>query len=209
MNHPKIPNYVIQNIPRDPGHTKAIGFGLGVAKERHGSQVAVDLVVEPIRSHTWADAASAVVTPTGPIAAGDKTVENWFRFGNVTLRGGLAHQFDLEGQQALSIRFGLGIQSVHYSLSQSNYLTATDRRADQSWTEIKPTWGLSYRFSWGELHYRGSAIGRSLSDILGARGDDVTVVDPGPIVAAPNVDVGDLFRSVIVSHQFSLSIPIR
>ncbi|NIQ59421.1 MAG: hypothetical protein GWN71_40550, partial [Gammaproteobacteria bacterium] len=35
--HPKLPNYVIMNIPRDPGVSTAAQVGFGVARDHEGT----------------------------------------------------------------------------------------------------------------------------------------------------------------------------
>ncbi|HXV87205.1 MAG TPA: hypothetical protein VD793_10920, partial [Gemmatimonadales bacterium] len=57
MSHPKIPNYEIMNIPRDPGDSYAFNVGLGLARTRGPATFGIDVVYEPIWSSTWADAA--------------------------------------------------------------------------------------------------------------------------------------------------------
>ena len=48
--HPKIPNYEIMNIPRDPGISWAYDFGVGIAKSSGPATFGIDVVVEPIWS---------------------------------------------------------------------------------------------------------------------------------------------------------------
>ena len=55
-SHPKIPNYSIQNIPRDPGLTWAYEAGLGLARTKGGTTFGFDVVVQPIWSETWQEA---------------------------------------------------------------------------------------------------------------------------------------------------------
>src|SRR6266576_1050553 len=91
-SHPKIPNYELANvpaIPRDPGHTTAFDFGIGLSKVRGRASFGVDFVYEPIRSYTWADADRAMSTVSGDtLAPGAKTVENHFHFSTTPLRFG-------------------------------------------------------------------------------------------------------------------------
>ena len=85
--HPKIPNYEIMNIPRDPGISWAYDFGVGIAKSSGPATFGIDVVVEPIWSNTWAEAAADTVGVNGQIfRKGDKTVENDFFFTNVQMR---------------------------------------------------------------------------------------------------------------------------
>jgi len=85
--HPRIPNYEIMNIPRDPGDSWAWKLGFGLARERGPTAFAIDLIWEPIWSETWAEADTLLQSPLGhQIRPGEKTVENDFRFSNATLR---------------------------------------------------------------------------------------------------------------------------
>jgi len=68
--HPKIPNYEIMNIPRDPGRSWAYDFGLGIARQAGPLTFGADLVWEPIWSHTWAEAAAPVTRPTARSSPG-------------------------------------------------------------------------------------------------------------------------------------------
>ena len=64
---PKIPNYEIQNIPRDPGDTGPTPSASGIAKTEGPARFAADLFLEPIRSETWADAAADTTSALGEI----------------------------------------------------------------------------------------------------------------------------------------------
>jgi hypothetical protein len=146
------------------------------------------------------------------IPAGGKTIENWFRFSNAAVRFGYAKEHELApGAEALTFRLGLGLYSVNYSLRQRDNVAAASRRMNEGWVEWTPTWGVSFRFSGAELHYRGSATATSLGALLPSLGggDDITVADPGPsIVAAPTGPLRMDGRRVM-THQFSIAIPIR
>src|SRR6202008_1566833 len=61
MSHPKLPEYEfaqtivlpwLTTVPWDPGHTNAFNVGLGLAKVDGASSFAVDLLLEPIWTHT-------------------------------------------------------------------------------------------------------------------------------------------------------------
>ena len=53
LTHPKIPNYEIMNIPRDPGHSEAFNVGVGVSKMKDGATFGLDAIYEPIRTSTY------------------------------------------------------------------------------------------------------------------------------------------------------------
>src|SRR5205807_7380791 len=64
-SHPKIPNYEMMNIPRDPGHSHAYQIGVGVSRTSGPALFGLDAVYEPIWSDTWAAAAAPTATSAG------------------------------------------------------------------------------------------------------------------------------------------------
>lgn len=63
--HPKIPNYDLMQIPRDPGTSSAFRLGVGLAREWNDATFGVDLIYEPIWSHTWVNALQDTETASG------------------------------------------------------------------------------------------------------------------------------------------------
>jgi hypothetical protein len=212
MSHPKIPNYEIQNIPRDPGNSEGFNFGVGISKSVEGSLFGLDLIYEPIWSYTWADAAAPVETGLGPtIPVGGKTIENRFRFSNAMVRMGLAHEIPLEGGvRSVGLQLGLGVHSINYSLAQRDNVQATSRRLNEGWIEWTPTWGLSLRLPSLELRYRGSVTNGTGRP--GVFSGDLAIAEPAipgrNILVAPS---GPLTMSAvrIMTHQVSVSFPLR
>lgn len=212
MSHPKIPNYEIQNIPRDPGNSEAFNFGIGVSRSEQLSTFAIDLVYEPIWSYTWADAAGPVETVGGTtIPAGGKTIENHFRFSNAQLRMGFSQDlpFD-ENTHALGLQLGLSLHRIDYHLEQNDNVQGTTRHLQEDWLEWMPTWGLSLRFPAWEVRYRGSVThgtGRP-----GVRGDDVIAVPDAPtagtILVAPSGPL-TLTGVKVMTHQVAVVFPFR
>ncbi len=90
-HHPKIPNYDLMQIPRDPGNTSAYNVGLGLSRAIGQTTYGFDLIYEPIWSHTWADAAeeTPIEGDSGVVPVGEMTVENFFRFHNSIFRFGV------------------------------------------------------------------------------------------------------------------------
>jgi hypothetical protein len=213
MDHPKIPNYSIMNIPRDPGHSSAFDIGFGIARSLAGSTIGVDLVYEPIWSHTWADAETAVEYRLGrTIPAGGMTIENKFRFSNATLRMGLGQDMSIGGSSVAGLQLGLGVRSIHYWLDQHDHVQISDRSLEERWTEYTPTWGLTLRFPELEIRYQGSmtnGTGRpgvnrgdfrlETADAL-AVGSNILVAPSGPLT---------LDEVTVMTHQISVSLPIR
>ncbi|MCG6958134.1 MAG: hypothetical protein LJF04_19265, partial [Gemmatimonadetes bacterium] len=78
-SHPGIPNYDLQNIPRDPGTTWAYELGAGVSRTRGATALGVDVAFQPIWSDTWQVADTAIVGASGSmIQVGARTIENDF-----------------------------------------------------------------------------------------------------------------------------------
>ena len=216
-SHPKIPNYELANvpaIPRDPGHSTAFDFGIGLSKVRGAATFGVDFVYEPIRSYTWADAVAPMSTASGDtLAAGAKTVENHFHFSNTQLRIGAGRDIDLKGLgKAVGLQLGLILRSVRYSLEQQDNVRALQRQLTTGWMEWTPTWGLSLRFPEFEIRYRGSVThgaGRPQSEFTPAPWGlrDVALAG-GTILAAPSGPL-NLTDVSTTTHQISLSLPLR
>src|SRR5207253_1325314 len=71
-----------------------------VSQRQGQSTFAVDAVYEPIVTHTWGDAPTAIQTAFGgTIPAGGKTTENNFVFSNVVMRLGVGQDARLDGMQ--------------------------------------------------------------------------------------------------------------
>jgi len=147
LAHPKIPNYVIQSIPRDPGTTYSFNAGAGISRTVGGSSFAADLIYEPMFADTWADAAKDTnVVGGGTIAAGAKTVENNFRFNNIKVRLGFGDDLAFHaGTVSLGYQAGVGLYSIKYRLQQENHVQRTFRTQREGWVEWSPTVGLRLR----------------------------------------------------------------
>jgi hypothetical protein len=206
--HPKIPNYEIVQIPRDPGHSNAFDIGLGLAKLAGQTTLGLDLVFEPAWSNTWADAAADTATVSGDtIRVGGRTVENDFTFANAYVTFGVQQRV---GPAALQL--GLQIRSYDYHLDQWDIVTDTFRRQDEQWMEWVPSWGASVKLSGLELRYSGRVTtgtgrpGIAWTGPVAARADaaglanDIVVPPGGPLTLQ---DVS------VVTHQVVVSLPIR
>lgn len=211
MTHPKIPNYSIMNIPRDPGNSNAFNLGVGLSRTQGSGTFGIDVIYEPIWSHTWADAAVPVATVLGDsIAPGGMTLENHFQFSNALLRLGIATDFATDTRvPSTALQFGLVVRSISYRLSQYNHVEAVGRTQDESWVEWTPTWGVTVRLPGWELRYQGRlthGTGRP-----GVAQDDVILdraAAPGGIIAAPSGPL-TLDPVRVVAHQISFSFPLR
>ncbi|NUQ11110.1 MAG: hypothetical protein HUU26_02115 [Gemmatimonadaceae bacterium] len=148
LSHPKIPNYQIQNIPRDPGNTDAFNLGFGASRVLGHSTFGLDVILEPMWSHTWADAAGDTTDIHGRvIPQGAHTVDNHFRFSNSRINVGFAHEIPgaTDSAMALGFQFGVSMRSINYTLDQSNHVARTSRTQDEGWTEWTPAFAIRLR----------------------------------------------------------------
>jgi hypothetical protein len=204
-SHPKIPNYEIQNIPRDPGTTWAYEAGIGLSRSRAGTTFGLDVVLQPIWSDTWQEAAADTVTAGGTMVhPGDRTIENDFFFTNVVLRAGIEHRFGVAGVQA-----GIEVRSYDYDLEQRNHLEGSFRTQNEAWMEWSPSAGLWYRFDDVELRYAGrltTGTGRpgvAFTDVAAGRLEAMA-----DFIIAPEAPL-TLQEATVLTHQVSVRIPIR
>ncbi len=212
MSHPKLPNYEIRSvqvIPRDPGNSYAFNVGLGISRTHGPATFGIDAIYEPIWSHTWADAEGPTPTRLGDvIPAGGKTVENDFRFSNALLRMGVTRDL---GQTA-SFQLGLVIHSIQYRLSQDDHVQVSQRNLREQWVEWTPTWGFGLRFPELEIRYQGRvANGTGRPGVVPNRGVEVPAsmdLASSNIIVAPSGPL-TLGEVRVVTHQISLSVPIR
>ena len=207
-DHAKIPNYEIVNIPRDPGHSTALDFGVGIAKQANGLTVGMDLIYEPAWSSTWAEADTIVITVEGDtIPENGKTVENEFEFSNAYVNLGASYRV---GPATFS--GGLRLRSNDYSLDQWNNVTDETRRQDEQWMEWTPSWGARVKLKGLEFSYFGRVTtgtgrpGVAWTGAVAERAADAgfandIVVPPGGPLTLQEADVW--------THQFTVSVPIR
>jgi hypothetical protein len=207
-NHPKIPNYELVNIPRDPGHSWAYNIGLGLSKTSPATTFALDVIYEPAWSDTWAEADTAVTTASGgTIPAGGKTIENTFKFSDVIARMGVEHRV---GPAAFQL--GLQLWAVDYDLDQFDNVADTFRRQGEHWMEWTPSWGARVRLSDIELRYLGRVTtGTGRPGVAWLGGVAERAMDAGlanDIVVAPSGPL-TLQDTEVWTHQISISLPIR
>jgi hypothetical protein len=213
MSHPKIPNYEIMSIPRDPGYSSAFNVGVGLSETNGPLTVALDLIAEPIWSHTWADAESPVPTSNGGmIPAGDKTIENRFRFSNALLRAGVSRDFtlDMPGTTA-RVQGGVQLRTIGYHLDQYSHVINAGRTQDERWNEWTYTWGTSLRMPELEVHYRlrtTSGTGRPGVAGSGFMTADAAASSGRVVLLAPSGAL-TLDPVRVTTHQIAVSVPMR
>jgi len=205
-SHPRIPNYDLANIPRDPGDSWAFNLGAGLGHERGPLRFGVDVVYEPVWSETWAEAADTVRTTGGVLLQpGDHTVENDFFLSNLHLRLGLGRETRRWGFQ-----LGLRASARETELEQWNVLTAARREQEESWMEWTPSLGAVVKFPEVEVRYAGwITTGTGMPSVsFGVRGDravaaesaaDFLVAPAGPLV---------LQEAHVTSHQITVRLPL-
>ena len=214
MDHPKIPNYAIMNIPRDPGNSSAFNVGFGLSRVLANSTLGIDLIYEPIWSHTWADAAAPIQTVGGQtIPAGGMTIENNFRFSNAIARMGVQQGFELGNAGPFAaVQLGLAVHSIGYTMTQHDLTQLSSRQQTERWVEWKPTWGLSLRFPELEIRYQGSVLhGTGRPGVGNGRILPPTALDAavgGNILAAPSGPL-TLDEVRVTTHQVSITVPIH
>jgi hypothetical protein len=206
-SHPKIPNYDLVNIPRDPGNSAVFGLGAGITSQQGGTLIGAELMLQPGRSHTWAYADSAVVTPGGTLRKGDKTVDNEFRFANWTIALGLEHEWTPGG-----VQLGLRVNRYGYHLDQKNFLRDTTVATDESWIEWSPGWGGFLKLGRAEVRYSGRWVAKGFdfpNGFWGTRAvaEDVAVPGGNDFLVAPTdpVNMPD-FR--VVTHRVTVVVPL-
>ena len=211
LSHPKIPDYRIQNIPRDPGNTTAFNIGAGASHREGADLVAIDVIMEPMYSRTWGTAANdTAVASGGVLHAGERTVDNRFTFSNVHLRFGASHDFAVsrDSATAWTIQYGLGAYVIKYRLRQDDHVQQTNRIDDRAWTEWTPSIGLSHRTRAFTVRYNyHRTCGPSACIDIGT-GDRVTVPASGGIIAAP-AEGRWIEGATVHVHQLMITVPIR
>ncbi|HKK45470.1 MAG TPA: hypothetical protein VJ964_08105, partial [Balneolaceae bacterium] len=151
--HPKIPNYELMNIPRDPGNSWAFDVGLGTAHiSKDHVTFGTDLIVEPIWSTTWAKAQQNITNPVGTLQLpkGYKTMKNRFSFLNTIVKTGLGWR-----SQRMLLQTGIQAKTYRYTLKQQNFIEQTYRRQKERWTEWTFSWSIGVHFNSIDITYTG------------------------------------------------------
>jgi hypothetical protein len=206
--HPKIPNYELMNIPRDPGDSQAFNLGVGVSSMVDSIAVfGADLIFEPVWSHTWAEAAGPLQSRSGKIIfPGEKTVDNHFKFSNWKLRIGIGQQGETFG-----FRLGMQVRWFHYRLNQYDCVNESARKQKEHWYEWAPALGLHWNFPNFKIHYNGQlTLGTGRPGIAGGVMTDSNRIAAmsGDFLIAPSGRLA-LDGAILLTHQVSVIFPIR
>lgn len=201
-DHPKIPNYDIVNVPRDPGNSAVFNIGAGVTEKRGLSTFSMELVFEPGRSHTWAYADTLLMTPTGTIQPGGKTIDNRFEFANWNLAAGLEREGERYGFQ-----LGMRIKQTSYTLDQQNFMASTTRSTEEDWLEWSPAWSGVVKFPEFELRYSGRFTARGWPS---TGFDTVVMKEPAMDTDFLVAPTGPVFLPEyrVTTHRFMVSVPL-
>lgn len=203
--HPKIPNYQIMNIPRDPGNSRAFNLGVGFSRHHENATFGLDLIYQPIWSNTWATAQEKIETAGGWIIyPGERTIDNDFKFSNSILRIGIQRE-----NQRTGFQLGLQVYTYRYRLKQRDYIQSTSRKQRESWSEWTPSFSFILKFPEVRLQYTlrfTSGAGRpgvaqpwfGIRE-MSASNADFIVAPGGPLT---------LQNSTVFTHQLTVSVPI-
>ena len=209
--HPKIPNYDLMSVLRDPGNSTAYNLGLGLHKSVDYSYFAVDLIYEPITTMTWAEADQSIPLSSGDVfPAGMRTVENFFNFSNWIGRIGFR-----AGTTASAFQAGLRIHAISYDLEQINHIQRSKRNQSENWAE----WTISagYGFSVGPAHvlYTGLlTMGTGQPGVVSAgwsgtaRSGVTDAFSAGDFLPAPSGSL-NIREALIWTHMVSISYRIE
>lgn len=204
-SHPKIPDYELANVPRDPGNSWACHLGIGLSRKEGPVTFGVDLVYEPAWSSTWGLAAEDIVTGERTvIPAGEKTVENDFNFHNMILRTGISRR-----DQRFEFQMGIRIKWNNYRLVQIDNRVGTTRAQNEDWTEWSPSIGFSYDLGGLTVAYTGiMTLGLGTPGAGVIDGGMFAALDGGDFVIAPG---GPLLlgEESVITHQISVEIPFN
>jgi hypothetical protein len=219
VSHPKLPNYEIEQvvvpIPWDPGHSAAYNVGVGASQALRSATFGLDVIYEPILSHTWGEAPTPLTTANGgTVPTGGKTTENHFRFSNAIVRTGFSQDFRFAGVESpVKLQLGVAMHSINYWLRQFDHVQLTGRRQAERWTEWTKTWGVSFRPAHVEIRYLGritTGVGRPgiVADPPTGVFDVRAAASSFNIVAAPSGPL-TLTDIKVLTHQLSVSLPLR
>jgi len=140
-HHPKIPEYPLAGIPRDPGNTRALNFGFGLKWQNETTLFGIDLIYEPVDVKTWADAATEFTNWDGHIyRVGDVTQRNDYRFANRLIRSGV----QIKPTKWLSLATGAQVKLYEYDYYQNDFLNHAERtgKPQRQWSETTWTGGI-------------------------------------------------------------------
>lgn len=212
--HPKIPNYELMNIPRDPGNTWAFNVGLGAShKSEDNVTFGTELLIEPVWSNTWVEAEEDITNPAGGpvlVEKGEKTIENDFEFVNSVIKTGL-------GWRGERVQLGAGIlaKTYRYRLKQHDYVQQRYRRQREHWTEWTFSISAGIIFNSLAIKYTGLLTtgtgqpGTTTATVWNTSLDSAASYGSvgGDFIFAPDGELA-LNSAGVLTHQIAVTIPI-
>lgn len=210
--HPKIPNYELMNIPRDPGNTWAFNAGLGATSTSDDNVIfGAEFIIEPVWSNTWVDAQEDIWNQDETeilVEKGDKTIENEFAFINSIIKTGLGWR----GPHAL-LEAGIQAKTYRYELKQKDYVEEAFRDQNENWTEWNFSLSAGAIFPSVEIKYTGM-----LTTGTGQPGTASTTTNwenlasasfatGGDFIFAPDGELA-LEDAKVFTHQVTVTIPL-
>lgn len=207
-SHPKIPNYELMNIPRDPGFSSAYQFGIGLTSTGKRALLGIDVIYEPITSETWAEAAAPVPAPSGRIIPiGGRTIENFFDFYNQIIRAGV-RSFG----ERTDIQFGIQVHSIKYYLRQINHSLELRRNQKEEWNEWTISVGIGFPLFGTNVRYTGLlTTGTGQPGVSGGTWVTTGVMDylsRSDFLVAPSGRLA-LNEAWVLTHQVSVLVAIE
>ena len=206
--HPKIPNYELMNIPRDPGNTWAFDVGIGTSHTSEDNWTfGADFIIEPIWSNTWVEAQEDIVTPEENrllVAKGEKTIENDFAFFNSIIKTGLGWK----GEHMLW-EAGIHSKTYRYRLKQWDYIQESFRRQREHWTEWTFSMSVGAFINDINIKYTGlltTGTGQPGTNRPVVFADFFTATSGGDFIFAPDGEL-TLENAAVLTHQFTITVP--
>jgi hypothetical protein len=212
-DHPKIPDYPITGIPRDPGTTTAFNVGAGLAWTGDSqTTLAIEYAIEPITAKTWVEAESEQTINGRPVHAGDVTQRNNYTFLNHILRLGA----ELRPASWLTLHAGAAFHSYSYDYEFIDEIQGTRRATtpQMEWTEIDITGGATASFGPVTVGYQtGMLFGggvlernqwdRLIDPVFDAQRSADFFLPPNPWVQL--TPATDITHQVSASYSFTLN----
>ena len=157
-------------------------------------------------ANAYADQASTVTQSVRARAVPAR----WAPRLHALLRIGVGRDIDLENaKRALGLQLGLVLRSISYHLQQTDHVELTQRALHTGWLEWTPTWGLSLRFPDLELRYRGR-VTHGTDRLVATPDQIIAFADQRPLGFFPPPGASPTLDGVhVVTHQFSVSLPLR
>ncbi|MBN1999218.1 hypothetical protein JW935_16795 [candidate division KSB1 bacterium] len=155
--HPKIPDYPVMGIPRDPGTTSAFNVGFGLKWIQDKTTFALDMIYQPIDTKTWVEAEAGDVLWDGRIIhKGDITMRNNYTFRNKMIRAGV----EMAVNKNIILRTGASSCFYEYDYYQHNIIGQTQQiiKPERVWNETVLTGGISFTTGQITLQYSINAL---------------------------------------------------